>query len=121
MMDNSINVLEEGLNLDLQFEKRNGFKNGMFQNDRPLIVDWVEGSFMLTKKEIWDALDGLDEDYFMYAEDIDFCKRVSNLSYDIYYIAVKYQIKHFKNIKNILSNQKKRNQILMFYEHIYLV
>jgi GT2 family glycosyltransferase len=39
------------------------------------IVDWVQGSFLLTTVENWTALGGLDESYFMYVEDVDFCKR----------------------------------------------
>jgi GT2 family glycosyltransferase len=38
-------------------------------------VDWVQGSFLLTSAVNWRALGGLDEQYFMYIEDTDFCKR----------------------------------------------
>lgn len=38
------------------------------------IVDWVEGSFMLMKKLFWRKIGGMDDGYFMYAEDVDFCK-----------------------------------------------
>ncbi|MBV7269170.1 glycosyltransferase family 2 protein [Winogradskyella luteola] len=82
------------LKLSLLFEKRDGFKNGVFKNKEPLRVDWVEGSFLLTKKEIWENLGGLDEDFFMYAEDIDYCKRVSDLHYETYYIPVDGYIHH---------------------------
>ncbi len=39
-------------------------------------VDWVQGSFLLVRAEQWAALGGLDENYFLYVEDVDFCKRV---------------------------------------------
>lgn len=39
-------------------------------------VDWVQGSFLLMRGEQWSALGGLDENYFMYVEDVDLCKRV---------------------------------------------
>jgi len=39
-------------------------------------VDWVQGSFLLIRAEQWRALGGLDENYFMYVEDVDLCKRV---------------------------------------------
>jgi len=39
-------------------------------------VDWVQGSFLLIRADVWQALNGLDERYFMYAEDLDLCKRI---------------------------------------------
>jgi GT2 family glycosyltransferase len=41
------------------------------------VVDWVEGSFLLTTREIWQAVGGLDEGYFMYVEDVDYCKSLA--------------------------------------------
>ncbi len=38
-------------------------------------VDWVQASFLLIRAEQWTALGGLDENYFMYVEDVDLCKR----------------------------------------------
>lgn len=46
-----------------------------------LDVDWVEGSFLLTRYSIWEELRGLDESIFMYGEDVDFCKRVKDSGY----------------------------------------
>ena len=31
------------------------------------------------KKETFQKIEGFDEDYFLYVEDVDFCKRISNL------------------------------------------
>ncbi|WP_422333430.1 glycosyltransferase family 2 protein [Rhodococcus sp. (in: high G+C Gram-positive bacteria)] len=39
-------------------------------------VDWVSGACMMIRREIWDALQGLTERWFMYAEDLEFCLRV---------------------------------------------
>src|SRR5882672_7085955 len=38
-------------------------------------VDWVSGTAMIVRREVWDALDGFDEGYFMYVEDVDLCWR----------------------------------------------
>ena len=76
------------IKLSWLFRQNGGFKDGQFNADEPLEVDWVEGSFLLTRMKIWRQLDGLDESYFMYAEDIDFCKRVSDLSYKTLYLPI---------------------------------
>ncbi len=38
-------------------------------------VDWAAGSFLLIKAEAFLRLDGFDERFFMYYEDVDFCYR----------------------------------------------
>jgi GT2 family glycosyltransferase len=35
--------------------------------------DWVEGSFLLTTRDNWFAVGGMDESGFMYGEDVEFC------------------------------------------------
>lgn len=55
-----------------------GFRSGNFDFTKKFFpVDWVEASFLLTKKSLWDELKGMDETFFMYVEDIDYCKRLS--------------------------------------------
>ncbi|WP_262732434.1 glycosyltransferase family 2 protein [Gaetbulibacter sp. NE] len=76
------------LKLSLLFEKRGSFKTGRFKTKTPKTIDWIEGSFLLTKIDIWKKLKGLDERFFMYAEDIDYCKRVNNLGYLLKYIPI---------------------------------
>jgi N-acetylglucosaminyl-diphospho-decaprenol L-rhamnosyltransferase len=49
-------------------------------------VDWVQGSFLLTSRENWQALGGLDERFFMYAEDLDFCKRTRDRGLSVAYV-----------------------------------
>lgn len=44
--------------------------------DEPTAVDWVYGSFMLIRKAHFDALNGFDESYVMYYEDVDLCFRL---------------------------------------------
>jgi GT2 family glycosyltransferase len=39
-------------------------------------VDWVQGSFLLVRSDLWKRVGGLDEGFFMYAEDVDLCKRI---------------------------------------------
>jgi len=54
--------------------------------DRVSIVDNVSGGALLIKREIWDALDGMDERFFMFYEDVDICRRVKNMGYNVYYV-----------------------------------
>lgn len=39
----------------------------------PVEVETIVGAFMLIRRETWDALGGLDERYFFFLEETDFC------------------------------------------------
>lgn len=60
--------------LDLGIE----FKTGNFLKEH-YQVDWLCGSFLLLSKETYNKIKGFDEDYFMYVEDVDFCKKIANV------------------------------------------
>jgi N-acetylglucosaminyl-diphospho-decaprenol L-rhamnosyltransferase len=59
------------------------------------IVDVLSGAFMLVRKETLDKIAGFDEQFFMYAEDIDLSYRIQLAGYINYYIA-DTTIIHFK-------------------------
>ncbi len=42
----------------------------------PVHPDWVPGMFMLLRREVYAALGGFDERFFMYCEDADLCARL---------------------------------------------
>ncbi len=42
----------------------------------PTEVSWVSGGAMLIRLSWWERLKGLDEGFFLYFEDVDFCRRV---------------------------------------------
>ena len=42
--------------------------------------DWISGSFVLLQKKDFDEIGGWDEDFFMYYEDMDICKRARILN-----------------------------------------
>ncbi len=48
-------------------------------------VDWVSGAFLLTRQILWHEINGMDEKYFMYIEDVDFCKRANYIGYKTIY------------------------------------
>lgn len=45
--------------------------------------DWVAGMFMLARREAFEAVGGFDENYFLYYEDVDLCRRLRQKGYDI--------------------------------------
>lgn len=51
----------------------------------PRPVDYVEGACMLVRPEAYQAVGGLDEGYFMYAEDVDLCHRLRRAGWQVWY------------------------------------
>lgn len=47
------------------------------------LPDWVSGACVLVRRSVLEELDGLDEGFFMYGEDIDLCKRMRSLGYAV--------------------------------------
>ncbi len=52
---------------------------GGWQRDDVREVGAISGGFQLIDRTLWDQLDGLDESFFMYGEDIDFALRAREI------------------------------------------
>ncbi|WP_142783672.1 glycosyltransferase family 2 protein [Changchengzhania lutea] len=58
-------------------------------------TDVLVGAFMLLKRSVFNEINGFDEDYFMYGEDIDMSYKSLKAGFDNYYFG-KTSIIHFK-------------------------
>lgn len=47
--------------------------------DKPIVVDWVAGMFIMVPRTVYAETGGFDERYFMYLEDADICRRIGLL------------------------------------------
>jgi N-acetylglucosaminyl-diphospho-decaprenol L-rhamnosyltransferase len=47
--------------------------------ERPRSPDWVSGACLLLRRSTLEQLDGWDEDYFLYCEDVDICRRIRRM------------------------------------------
>lgn len=58
---------------------------GFLDKDKTHNVDVLSGAFMFIRKEVLNKIGGLDEDYFMYGEDIDLSYRIKKAGYNNYF------------------------------------
>ena len=49
-------------------------------------VDWVSGACLMTRREVFDQIGLLDERFFMFCEEIDWCYRARKAGWDIHYL-----------------------------------
>lgn len=73
-------------------------------------VDIIPGAFIFVKRAIYKQVEGFDEEYFMYGEDIDFCYKVLQAGYQNYYLGAQVVL-HYKGE----STKKDRKYYDRFY------
>jgi GT2 family glycosyltransferase len=52
----------------------------------PARVDVVSGACLMVKREVFAQVGKFDDNYFMYVEDVDLCRRVTGAGYTIHYM-----------------------------------
>jgi len=58
-------------------------------------VEVLSGAFMMIRREVFEKVNGFDEDFFMYGEDIDLSLRITQLGYKNFYLG-KVSVTHLK-------------------------
>ncbi len=65
-------------------------------------VEAVSGSCMCFSRQVYDKIGGMDEDFFLGADDIDYCYRAVAAGYAVQYLA-DTQIIHYKGVSKALE------------------
>lgn len=79
-------------------------------------VEAISGACMMIKKKAMDEIGLLDERFFMYGEDLDWCYRLGQKGWKIYYIPEARVIHHHR-----ASSKKRRfRSTLNFYQAMYI-
>jgi N-acetylglucosaminyl-diphospho-decaprenol L-rhamnosyltransferase len=48
--------------------------------------DWVSGASMLVRREVFDQVGLMDEGFFLYFEEVDFCHRAKKMAWECWYV-----------------------------------
>jgi GT2 family glycosyltransferase len=54
-------------------------------DDETAVVEWVMGACLMTRQEVVAQVGGLDEKYFMYSEELDYCRRIHEAGWQVVY------------------------------------
>jgi O-antigen biosynthesis protein len=84
---------------------------GYLDKNKTHSVEVLAGAFMMLRKSVLDKIGLLDEDYFMYGEDIDLCYRISKSGYINYYFP-DTTIIHYKGES---TKKTSINYVFIFY------
>ena len=91
----------------------NGYHLGFCELDNIHEIDACAGAFMMVRKSAGETVKWLDEDYFWYGEDLDFCYRIKQTGWQIMYVP-DVQITHHKGVS---AGIKKHSQHLTTADH----
>lgn len=91
--------------------KFNQYQLSYLDPDDDYPVDCLVGAFMLVRREVIDHVGMLDEDFFMYGEDVDWCYRIKKAGWEIYYYP-KTSIIHYKG-----AGKKRKSRKVVYEFH----
>jgi len=69
--------------LDAGDQRLANFLDGLFA--RPMTVPWAAASSLLVRREAFEDIQGFDDGFFMYFEDIDFCLRLRHAGWKVFF------------------------------------
>ncbi len=88
----------------------NRYELRMSGYDREMEVPSLSGCFMFIRCSVLDKTGGFDERYFLYAEDLDLCRRIGKISATVFYPEVsvvhEYARDSYKNNKMLKIHMK---------------
>jgi GT2 family glycosyltransferase len=89
----------------------NKYHLGYLDKDKTHSVDVLSGAFMMLRKKVIDDIGMLDENFFMYGEDIDLSYRITRAGFRNYYFP-ETRIIHYKGES---TKKSSLNYVFMFY------
>ncbi|MEM7234345.1 MAG: glycosyltransferase family 2 protein, partial [Planctomycetota bacterium] len=115
------NLVLSSLYLYKLFPTSSFFNRERYAGRDPMLagpVDVVSGCCFLIRRQLLDQIGGLDEGYFMYAEETDLCARAHAAGYEVHY-APGPEIIHFGGGSSRLASRRMfiqfRRSLLRFY------
>jgi GT2 family glycosyltransferase len=87
----------------------------------PRSVDWASGAAMLARRTAIDAIGPMDEAFFMFNEDVDWCRRMNQGGWSVDYVPAATVVHHIGASKGGTSNQvileRHRGMVYYFRKH----
>ncbi|MFO7919100.1 MAG: glycosyltransferase family 2 protein [Anaerolineae bacterium] len=84
-------------------------------------VDWVTGACMLVRREVVRAVGPLDEAFFMYSEELDWCRRIVDAGWRVVYfpraVVVHYEGRSSDQVVAERHIHFQRSKVLYFRKH----
>jgi len=84
-------------------------------------VPWATGASLLIRRDCWHDLGGFDERFFMYYEDVDFCRRAWQAGWRVGFSpfpgATHFQPYHLRPLTVAMARMARRSALVYFSKH----
>jgi len=91
-----------------------------WDHDSPRGVDWVSGAAMLARREAVARVGGMDEAFFMFNEDVDWCRRMNLAGWSVDYVPTSRVVHHIgasEGTSDRVILERHRGMIHYFRKH----
>jgi len=103
VVSESLNALKLGF-LDKLFVRH----KGVYEiSSIPVRVDWVAGASMMIKASVLEKAPEMDEKFFLYYEEVDYCLKVKNNAWECWYVPGSKVI-HYVGAATGISDMRKK-------------
>jgi GT2 family glycosyltransferase len=98
----------------------NDYLRSDFDYSKPAKVDSIRGGFFMIRRETIEKVGLLDERYFLWFEEVDFCRRVKNKGGQVWYTpsakCVDYVGQSFSQVKRGKTQKYFRDSMLKYFK-----
>ena len=77
-------------------------------------VDWFPGASMMLRRKVIEDLGGMDETYFLYFEETDFCRKIKGAGWTIWYVP-ESRVMHIAGQSTGVTGKQKETKSLPAY------
>jgi hypothetical protein len=92
-----------------------------FLDDAIMQVDWIKGCAMLIRRKLFDIIGYFDEQFFMYYEEVDFCKRSVKAGWEVHYFGstkiIHHKGKSSNQIQKLAERWQRESRYLYFRKY----
>jgi hypothetical protein len=76
-------------------------------SDHPLRCDWVSGASMMVRREVFQRIGLMDEGYFLYFDEVDFCRRARLDGWEVWHVPASTVV-HLEGASTLIKAEARR-------------